>query len=160
MKKKRDQPCVRWVIGCDDGRTAMVNETFFDVDVSGGKYRIIDERTVAKLVAMLKDGRYTAHLQRINDRRSSAQNRMYFGLAVKTLSEYTGYTREEIHEFLKVKFNPQTIFICNANGEIVDEKEIGGTTRFLSKIEMGDMFERIQVFAAEAGCVIPDPGRY
>jgi hypothetical protein len=135
-----------------------VNETFVDVIVENGKWKFANDREAIKQIAALKDGRYTAHLTRISDRRSSAQNRLYFGVAVKALSDYTGYTKEEIHEFLKIKFLPETVFICDANGEVVDQKDIGGSTKFLSKIESSELFERIQMFAAEAGCDIPNPG--
>lgn len=107
-------------------------------------------------------GRRDCDLEIIIDRkhatRSLAQNRLYFGVYVKLISEHTGYSLDEVHELLKAKFLPKKLAVADQNGEVTDEFVIGGSTAKLNKIEFGEYLERIQIWAAETlGVVVPDP---
>lgn len=90
--------------------------------------------------------------------RSVQQNRWYWGVCIHLLSEYTGYSPEEMHEFLKAKFLPKHLAVMNGNGVVVDHYVIGGSTRALNTVEFKEYTEAIQQWAAEdVGVVIPDP---
>jgi hypothetical protein len=61
----------------------------------------------------------------------------------------TGHTPEEIHAWTKAKFLPKKF--ARVLGEDV---ELSPTTTTLSKLEFGEMLDRI---AAETGVPLPDP---
>lgn len=114
-----------------------------------------------KLRELLKgqrDGLYTVTIERQHATRSAAQNAYYHGVVLKLLSEHTGYTHDEIHEFCKLKFNAKTVTLANDHGEIVDEQRVGLTTTRLNKLTFGEYCESIRIWAAsELQVYIPDP---
>jgi hypothetical protein len=115
-----------------------------------------------KRLATLTKGRKDCDLEIIIERkhatRSHAQNALYWGLYVKLLSDYTGFTPDEMHEVLKAKFLPKQLAIADPNGDIKGEFTIGTTTTRLNKIEFGEYLRSIQQWAAEdLSVVIPDP---
>lgn len=89
-------------------------------------------------------------------RRSTQQNRYYFGVVVAEVKLgllNIGYdaTPEEVHYFLKTKFNP--IQIPGIGGEAL---EMPGTTTQLTKSGFSDYIEKIAQWAAEyLGVTIP-----
>lgn len=91
-------------------------------------------------------------------KRSDRQNAWYWGQILELLSEHTGYTPDELHEYCKSRFIPKKLAICDGNGIVVDERVVGGSTTRLNTVEMADYCEAIRRFAAEdVGVVIPDP---
>jgi hypothetical protein len=92
------------------------------------------------------------------NRRSDRQLRWYWGQILELLSEHTGYTPDELHEYCKSRFIPKRLAICDGNGVIVDERVVGGSTGKLNTTEMAEYCEAVRKFAAEdLGVVIPDP---
>jgi len=90
--------------------------------------------------------------------RSLQQNAYYWGVVVAMLSEHTGYTPDEIHDFLKTKFIPKRLAFQDGNGVVVEELVLGGSTRSMNTIEFGEYMEDIRRWAAEElDVVIPDP---
>lgn len=85
-------------------------------------------------------------------KRSNQQNRYYWPVIVGMISEHTGHTPDEIHEFLKVRFNPYWI-------EIDGEKtRVGLSTTELSTVQMEEYQSRIRTWAGtELGLYIPVP---
>ena len=81
--------------------------------------------------------------------RSEQQNRYYWGVVVDLLALHTGYTSDEMHEALKMKFL------------LVKRPKLPDTvmsTAKLTKDQFCEYIENIQRWAAqEMGCVIPDP---
>lgn len=105
----------------------------------------------------LRDGEYELRLRRQRATRSPAQN-AYYWVVLAQLSERTGYTEDELHEWAKVTFLPKALAFADGNGEVVDERVIGGTTTTLNKLEFGAYVDAIVRFAAEQlDVVIPDP---
>ena len=83
-----------------------------------------------------------------------------WGVVLAMLSEHTGYTVDELHAWAKAKFLPKQMAIAGANGEIVDEYVVGGSTTKLNKLQFSEYVEQIRRFAAEhLDVVIPDPDR-
>lgn len=104
-----------------------------------------------------KDCEVVVTVERAHATRSAAMNRLYWGVYVKELSEYTGFTPNEMHDVLKAKFMPKTLALSDGNGEVVGEFVIGGTTTKLNKLEFGDYLREIKAWAETLGVVIPEP---
>jgi hypothetical protein len=79
-------------------------------------------------------------------KRSLSQNRMYHAEVneiVRAVADFTGYTHEEIHEFLKQKFLSPDII------EIGGERHERWTTTNLGTAEMSDYMEQVRRWAIE-----------
>lgn len=85
--------------------------------------------------------------------RTEKQNRYYWGVIVRLLSDYTGHTPDEMHEILKYKFNPRVIDVDGL------DVTVGGSTREMSTKEFIYYNERIQTWASTTLSVtIPNAG--
>jgi hypothetical protein len=90
--------------------------------------------------------------------RTREQNAWYWAAIVEAISEHTGSTPPETHELLKIMFIPKKVAWANANGEVIFEVVIGGSTRKLDKVEFGEYCDSIRRWAALTwGLDIPDP---
>ncbi len=90
--------------------------------------------------------------------RTVQSNRWYWGVIVQAIADHTGYTPDELHDVLKMKFIPKRLAICDGNGVIQDEFVVGGSTRAMSTIEFSEYCEAIRRWAAEdLDLSIPDP---
>jgi len=93
------------------------------------------------------------------NRRSSPQNRYYFGVVVAEIRARLNelgndLTPEQVHEILKYKFNP--LNIVGEGGEIIDS--LGGSTAEMNKEEFGVYLDKIFVWALEfLNITIPAP---
>jgi len=84
--------------------------------------------------------------------RSNSQNRYYWGVVVKMLSEYTGFTDEEIHEILKHHF----LSVNKTFNDMIFY--IPQSTTSLTTAQMEDYLTKVRRWAAaELGCSIPEP---
>lgn len=81
--------------------------------------------------------------------RSLQQNAYLWGVVYALLSDHTGYTPEEIHDYCKMRFLPKRVCIANGNGEVVDDLVIGGSTAKLNKLEFGEYVDAIRSWARE-----------
>lgn len=115
----------------------------------GGKFKMRGRPQLEAFFSAQKDGEWTIAFARAKATRSPQANAYYFGVVLHTISEHTGYTVEELHEWAKVKFLPHELAFCDGNGEVVDGMVIGGTTTTLSKNEFWEYVERIRSFAWE-----------
>ena len=91
------------------------------------------------------------------DKNTQKQRGYYFGVVVVILADYFGYEKEEMHEELKLKFNP-------VKSKLSSDTIMGGSTTELLKDEyFGDeqsYVERIRRWAVvEYNVNIPDPER-
>lgn len=131
---------------------------FCFVHIENGE--IVNKKTIKALFTTLKDGKYLLEVNSKN-KRSDPQNRYYFGVIVPMVQKGiydlgTEFTKEEVHEFLKARFNTIEIF-NEANGGFITIPQ--STTR-LTKEQFGEYIAKIQQFAAEfLSIVIPDPGQ-
>lgn len=127
--------------------------------IKSGKLYVRNRREFDKQIAQMREGcEVEVEVTRRRATRSIQQNAYYWAVAVHLLSEHTGYTPEEVHEFLKAKFIPKKMAIAKGNGEIVDEYVLGGSTRRMNTIEFGEYLETVRRWAAEElDVVIPDP---
>lgn len=90
--------------------------------------------------------------------RSLQANAYYWGVVVHELSEHTGYSPDEMHDFLKAKFIPKRLAVVKGNGLICEERVIGGSTAKMNTNEFYEYCASIKQWAAETlDVVIPDP---
>lgn len=80
--------------------------------------------------------------------RSNRQNRYYRGVICKLLSEYTGHTKEEIHEALKWRF---------LRDDSDQNFQRTRSTASLTTKEFEEYVELCRQFGDEMGCRIPLP---
>jgi len=88
-------------------------------------------------------------------KRTNQQNAYYWGVVIPILSTHFGYDPEEMHEEMKLMFNP-------IQSKIDPSRKIGGSTTKLSTVEFfhdeDSYVERICRWAAqEQGVYIPLP---
>lgn len=89
--------------------------------------------------------------------RSMPQNRYYWGVILKILSDDLGYDQDRIHELMKDKFLTEKLHIKNKDGTVTEE-EVPKSTRNITTQEAEEYFERIKQWGAEyRGLYIPDP---
>lgn len=118
-----------------------------------------DQKTFQTLARQLRDGHYEVHVARLQANRSPQANRYYWGVVIGALADHTGYTPNELHELLKMKFLPKSLALTDGNGEIKGEFVMGGSTRALTVAEFHRYIEDVRRFAAEELQVTtPDPG--
>lgn len=128
-------------------------------EVRSGRLFIRNRRAFDDQIARL-DERWELEVtvKRQRATRSQLQNRYYWGVVVNLLAEHTGYTPDEMHDFLKMKFIPKRLAVQDGNGVVVDEFVIGGSTREMNTIEFGEYVDDIRQWAAaDLDVVIPDP---
>ncbi len=82
--------------------------------------------------------------------RSDQQNRYYWGCVIKTLSEWSGYEPEEMHEALKAEFL--------ALPDIKTGLRIAHSTAQMDTAQFSEYVEQVRRWAAGHGVVIPDAG--
>jgi hypothetical protein len=122
--------------------------------VQGGKLKIRAWRSLSRW----RDGEVTITIARKHATRSLSQNAYYWGVVLFHLSDYTGYTQDELHEYLKLRFNHVRLVLCDRQGIVVDDRVVPQTTTTLNKVTFGEYVEQVRRWAAaDLGLVIPDP---
>jgi hypothetical protein len=95
-----------------------------------------------------EDVKYILLCEKAKQKRSLAQNRYYWGVLVKMLSDYTGFTSNEMHQVLG-----NQLWSYEKDGR----KFIRSTTDMDTK-EFSDKIEEARVFAQDnIGVYIPEP---
>jgi len=120
----------------------------FKLIVSDGKGKLEAKSKMLKYISTLKDGVYYMVVKREFRQRSLRMNSYYWGVVVKILCEYTGYTKDEMHEFLKLKFNSIRRFSPVLN------KDLPRVPQSTAKLDNGafiDYWTEIQRWAAMGG---------
>lgn len=89
--------------------------------------------------------------------RSNEQNRYYWGVVVKILSNELGYTSEEVHEVLKYKFLLAERIFTNKKGE-QRLLHVAGSTASLSTSDFESLMSQVRTWASmELSIYIPEP---
>jgi hypothetical protein len=115
--------------------------------------KVDDKQKLFEALKNLKKAKYVIQLKQYRENRSANQNRYYWGVVLEYLSD-TGFTKEEMHEVLKRKFNPITKTL-EATGE---SWVVGGSTTELDTADMEEYLESVRRFAVqELNIKIPLP---
>lgn len=85
--------------------------------------------------------------------RSNKQNKYYWKVVIQLLCDYTGYTPEEMHEAIKLKFLKKERVVNN-----LELPTLGSTTK-LSTVEFEELMAEIRVWASGFGVVIVEPNQ-
>ncbi len=121
---------------------------FFSGKVENGKVRLDDKKKFDEYVKTLESKKIQIQIRKYKTSRSDQQNRYYWGVVVKILSDSFGYTPEEMHEALKWQF-------LRKKG--VKIPTVISTTK-LTTTQFKNYTEKIQRWASmEYGVMIPDP---
>ena len=115
----------------------------FQGTVEEGTLKIFDiERFNAYLQGL--DGKVSVVVRKRRKPRSDNENRYYWGVVVKILSDETGHLPDEIHEALKHKFLMDGL--------------VAKSTAMLSTVEMEEYLSRIRTWASmDMNIYIPEP---
>jgi hypothetical protein len=114
----------------------------------GGKLIFHDKQRFLDYVNQLGDGIVEMTLKKRRRTRSLNQNAYYWGVVCQLISDYTGMTPDEVHEYLKSTFNYK----------MVKNFKVPISTTNLNSIEFGDYITKIKIWASiELHLNIPDP---
>ena len=130
----------------------------FEGDIVDGKLKFQPgiREAIARWIKTFKAGTHVdCTIKKHSSKRSNEQNRYYWGVVISILSDHFGYDPEEMHEEMKLMFNP-------IQSRIDPTRRIGGSTTKLSTVEFfsdeQSYVERICRWAAEQhGVYIPPP---
>lgn len=90
------------------------------------------------------------------NQRSSQQNRYYFGVVLKLLSDHTGHSVDELHEILKSIFLKRRIELETKTGII--PQMIYNSTTDLDTVKMEEYLTNIRQWSSlTLGVYIPEP---
>lgn len=123
---------------------------------------------------LLPDKTYLVNIKQYRDSRSNRQNRYYWGVVIKMISEETGMDEMEVHETLKKKFIQQREYILTKSdgkyyacfqdtAEMIPTSELEEYykkkgSKDLDTKEFKEYIEKIHIWAADfLGLNIPDP---
>lgn len=119
-------------------------------------------RVSPKTRALLKRVKTGTELQitieKLHATRSLLQNALWWAAVITPIADYTGYTKDETHELLKMILLPRHRVVADKNGEVVGDFVMGGSTTKLNKVEFGELIERAIKWAGETlGLVLEMP---
>ena len=116
------------------------------------KVVLLDQGGYNLLVASLNGKDIEITLGKPSKQRSNQENRYYWGVVIKLISEHTGYTADEAHDAMRLKF------LRNNDGKLITLK----STTKLSTVEFEAYMSSIRQFASEPidglDFYIPEPG--
>lgn len=121
--------------------------------ISEGKLRFENPNRWVVALAKLEGKAVEVVVRKRRSQRTESQNRYYWAVVIEILASHCGYTSEEMHEALKVKF---------LSDHQEDERGLlkVGSTAALSTDEFIKYTNRVVIWAAkELGVFIPDPGQ-
>jgi hypothetical protein len=109
--------------------------------------------SIKKELLLFAGKRVTITIEKYKKIRSNEQNAYYHGVIIKIISDYTGYSKEEVHELLKKEFiGKKTVKIGDR------EVEIGESTTKLTTTDFMGYISEIQQWCSETiGLYLPDP---
>jgi hypothetical protein len=116
--------------------------------VKAGKF-IPDNPAVFRKAFYLHDGKQVQlSVTRKREKRSSNQNKYYWGVVLPLIAQTTGYTIDESHDAMKMQF------LVKRTAKVPTTR----STTDLSTAEMEEYLENIRRFAAvELSCYVPIP---
>lgn len=120
----------------------------------GGILEFSNKREVFDFLLSNSDwkGEYLVTIEKARGKRSLNQNSWYWGVVLKTISEYNGDTADDLHEyFIRTLLPPKFKTVLGK------EIKVPSSTSDLNKVQFGEYIERIRAAVAEFGVIIPDP---
>lgn len=123
------------------------------ITVENGKVKFVDLDLFNQELVRYEGKEATLIIKPLRKSRSDNQNRYYYGVVIKILSEELGFLPDEMHEVLKQKFlTSETIKIGSEEFVIVK------STASLNTVEFEDYLSQIRSWASmELNTLIPLP---
>ena len=85
--------------------------------------------------------------------RTVPQNKAYWAVYIKIIADHIGYFPEELHEEMKIMFNPK-------DSKLTPGARLGGSTTRMNRKEFSEYLEKIRVWAmTEHGIDLPEIGK-
>lgn len=126
-------------------------------EVRRGELRVSGE-AMRRATAHWPDGDVVVVVRPAQRARSLAALAYYWGVVVEHIADHTGHTPDEVHELMKTILLPKHLVVADGNGEIVEDRVVGGSITALSSAEFAAYVDRVREYAAEhLDVVIPDP---
>ena len=123
--------------------------------VENGKLALHENEKFKDYLHSLK-GNVELILRPIKNQRSSNQNRYYWGVVVKLISEHTGLNKEQTHRLLLEKFLSEQIVYETKDGTTF--QKIPKSSTEVSTAEFEEFLFQIKIWVAEEFSLeIPDP---
>ena len=130
--------------------------------IEAGQLKVRHREQFERAMREMREGEVIVSIRQAHATRTPQMNRLYWRWYVTPLAEYTGYSPQAIHSYLKQRLlSPQVITIANPDGELIDEATIEATTTTLTKDEFSNYLLQIADFAetvnVHVGPPIPNP---
>jgi len=130
--------------------------------IEAGQLKLRHREQFERAMREMREGEVLVTIRKAHATRSVTQNALYWRWYVTPLAEYTGYSPQAIHSYLKQRLlSPHVITIANPDGELIDEATIEATTTTLTKDEFSNYLNAIAEFSetlnVHVGPPIPDP---
>lgn len=121
--------------------------------VKQGRFIPADPRRFSLAFVHYKDGTpIEVIIRKPRKERSTDQNKYYWGVVIDIISDMTGFSPQEAHDCMRMKFLTSMVEVENAS------LPRAKSTTELTTVEFMDYVAQIQQFAAEfLGVYIPDP---
>lgn len=132
----------------------------FEAKVAGGTIIFSNHERVEDYLLLL-NGKYIQVIlnpSKPKSGRSNNQNRYYWGVSIKLVSDFLGYTENETHEVLKALFLTREVRIKNKKIDTFKTVNITRSTTELNTAEFEEFLTKIREWASiELGVYIPTP---
>jgi hypothetical protein len=113
--------------------------------VARGKFTLWNKESLETYLSQQPDGDYELVIRPKSQIRSEQLNRYLHGVVIETISDHTGYTKEEAKDLMKQDFG-----VRNGDGSLKSTAKYTNT-------EMIDFISKMIHFWAENDVIIPDP---
>ena len=146
-----------------------MNKLQYFCEVVEGKIKGLDRVKLKEDIEIFDDKPITITIEKTVKKRTTPQNRYYWGVVIPhiqaSLFESQGehFNKEEVHSFLKGRFN-KTPLINKETGEAITDPltnevaYISKTTTKLKTVEFIEYIDKCRHFASEMfDCYIPNP---
>lgn len=109
------------------------------------------DRSFEMMCSLLRNGEYTVKIVRKTTPRTIAQNSLMW-MWFQCIEDYTGTTKDDIHDYYKAKFLSRDVAIGNRYVRVI------GNTSKLNTLQMTDFLNKVKADAAtEFGITLPLP---
>lgn len=123
----------------------------FQIDFSNDK----DKQKLYTILKTRKPKVYDVEIKERIKGRSNKQNGYYWAVIVKILSDELGWFKDDVHWYLKDKFNPKEKVL--PSGELV---KIGGTTTEFDTFDAEQYYTQIRIWSlTELDIFLPEPNQ-
>lgn len=132
----------------------MIDKHSFTIEISeAGKIPQTANERFRDVFRAYSGKKISVQIEKFKKKRSGEQNAYYWSVCIPLIVEKTGFSPEEIHEYLITKFIDKTDIVVGGESIKVNKR-----THNLTTVEFMEYISEIQRFASEKlDLFIPDP---